>query len=58
MVVVNFGSGKCWLVASRAIGSTDLSQPEIQNLGVPAFSNKNIGGLDVPMDDASGVSSI
>ena len=55
---VTVRSGKRWLVASRAFGCTDLRQPEIQNLGMPALGDEDIGGLDVPMDDASSVGSI
>src|SRR5258708_4743730 len=29
-----------------------FSEPEVQHLGVPPFRDKNIGGLDVTVDDA------
>ena len=35
-----------------------FGQPEIQNLGVPAFGDKNIGGLDVAVDDPLGVGGV
>src|SRR6516225_10728008 len=57
MVRVNLGSGKCWLVIS-AFGCTDLSQPEIQNLGMAALGHEDIGGRDVPVDDARSVGGI
>ena len=58
MVRVNLRSGKCWLVASRAFGCTDLRQPEIENLGVPALGDEDVGGLDVAVDDAFGVGGV
>jgi len=30
----------------------NLREPEVQNLGMPTFGNKDVGGLDVPVDDA------
>jgi hypothetical protein len=36
----------------------DLGQPEVQNLGVPALGDKNIGRLDVAVNDPLGVGSI
>ena len=40
------------------MGTLDLGQPEIQNLRVAAFGDKNIGGLDVAVDDPLGVGSV
>jgi len=40
------------------MGTLDLGQPEIQNLCVAAFGDKNIGGLDVAVDDPLGVGSV
>src|ERR1035441_6134193 len=44
----------------RAVGSlvNDLRQPEVQNLGVSALGDKDVCGLDVPVDDAFGVSRV
>src|SRR5271155_187705 len=36
----------------------DLRQSEIENLRVPALRDKNIGRLDVAMNDALGVSGV
>jgi hypothetical protein len=58
MVRVNLRSGKCRLVASRAFACTDLSQPEVQNLGVPALGHEDIAGLDVPVDDPRSMGGI
>src|ERR1700693_292754 len=35
-----------------------LGKAEVENFGVAAFSDKNIGGLDVAMDDSFAVGSI
>src|ERR1700674_4701029 len=37
---------------------SDLRQSEVQNLGVSPFRDEDIRGLDVPVDDASGMSGI
>ena len=58
MVRVNHRSGKCWLVASRAFGCTDLSQPEVQNLGMTALGHEDVRWLDVTMNDTRRVGSI
>ena len=44
--------------ARRTACETDLRQPEIQNLGVSALGDKDVGGLDVAVDDAFGVGRI
>src|ERR1022692_4893884 len=36
----------------------DLGQPEVENLGVPALGDKNIGRLDVAMNDPLGVRGV
>jgi len=39
-------------LARRAGFGCDLSQPEIQNLGVPAFGDKDIRRLDIAVNDS------
>ena len=52
----------CWPMRSGSTNSVgswrDFRQPEIQNLGVPALGDKDIGGLDVAVNDALGVGGI
>ena len=36
----------------------DFRQPEVQNLGVSALGDKDVGGLDVAVDDAFGMGCI
>ena len=45
-------------LAGRTARGCDLRQPEIQNLGVAALGDKNIGGFDVAVDDAFGVRGV
>ena len=45
-------------VARRTACRRDLRQPKIQNLGVSALGDKDVGGLDVAVDDAFGVGCI
>ena len=51
------GEGAC---RSRGIcgGRGNLGQAEVENLGVPALGDENVGGLDVAMDDAFAVRGI
>src|ERR1700757_2009789 len=44
--------------SSRGSGKIHFRESEIENLRVAALGDKNIGGLDVAMDDALGVSGI
>src|ERR1022692_1356212 len=45
-------------VPRRTARKTDLRQPKVQNFGVSALRNKNVGRLDVAMNDPFGVSRI
>ena len=42
----------------RLVPRRNLRQPEIQNLGVPTLSDKNIGGLDIAMNDSLAVRGV
>ena len=47
--------------AATSRGDGDFCQAEIENFGVAAIGDKNVGGLDVAMDDAllvGGVESV
>ena len=54
----------CWLghdsgcLRYPAAHLRHLRQSKIQNLGVSAFRDEDIGGLDVTVDDAFGVGGI
>ena len=39
-------------LARRTAGEIDLRQPKVKNLGVSAFSDKDVRGLDVAVDYA------
>ena len=43
---------------SSRLAGDDLGQTEVENLGVAALSDEDVGGLDVAMDDAFGVRRI
>ena len=45
-------------VARRTACQTHLCQPEVKNLGVAAFGDEDVGGLDVTMHNAFAVSCI
>jgi hypothetical protein len=36
----------------------DFRQPEVENFGVPAFGDKNVGRLDVAMNNPLGVRAV
>jgi len=48
----------CGYLAGRTRWKRNLRQPEVENLSVPALGDKDVGGLDIPVDYAFGVSSI
>ena len=41
-----------------AAAAVDLSQSEVENLGVSAFGDENVRGLDVAVNDAAGVGRV
>ena len=45
-------------LAGRTGSGHHFRQSEVQNLGVSALGHKDVGGLDVAVDDASSVSGI
>jgi hypothetical protein len=45
-------------LGGRTSRGRDFGQTEIENLGVSALGDKNVGGLDVAMDDALGVRGV
>src|SRR5271170_2523521 len=46
------------LLGLRHTQTAWVSQSEVQNLGVPSFGHEDIGGLDVPVDDARSMGGI
>src|SRR5262249_28072319 len=59
MLRVNALSGHSLNSGSRAvILGVNFGQAEVQNFGVAAFGNENVGGLDIAMDDALRVCSV
>ena len=46
------------VLARRTACRSDLRQPEVENLGVPALGDKDVRGLDVAVDDAFGVGGV
>ncbi len=46
------------IVVRGAFQRAELSQAEIEDLGVASLGNENVGRLDVPVDDAPGVGGI
>jgi hypothetical protein len=45
-------------LTGRGVGQGYLGKAEIENLGVSAFGDKNIRGLDVAVNDALGVRGV
>ena len=45
-------------LAGRTHCRCDLGQTEIQHLGVSALGHKDVGGLDVAMDDPLGMRGV
>ncbi len=54
--VSRHGVRRC-IPAGRS-GGCYLGQPEIQHLGVPALGDKDVGRLDVAMDDTLGMRGV
>ena len=53
-----FGDGGSGFDRDRFGLARYLGQAEVENLGVPALGDENVGGLDVAMNDALGVSGV
>ena len=45
-------------ISQPVAGGRHLCKAKVQNLGVAPFGHKNVGGLDVAMDDSFGVSGV
>ena len=59
MLLVNGAHACCRCdLARRALRDRDLRQSEVENLGVTALGDENVGGLDVAVDDAFGVGRV
>ena len=59
MLFVDRGVVRSIEALARRIGrGHDLRDSEVENLGVATLGDKDVGGLDVPMNDASGMSGV
>ena len=47
-----------WFMASAEHGLGEFGEPKVQNLGVPAFGDKDVGGLNIAMNNTSGVCGV
>src|SRR5215467_5998852 len=52
------GSGHGGLRTAGAHGASDFSQTEVENFGMAALRDENIGGLDIAMNDVFGMRSV
>jgi hypothetical protein len=55
---INFPSSERFGVWRGGLLRADLRESEIENFGVAALSDEDVGGLDVPVDDAFGVRGV
>jgi hypothetical protein len=55
-VLVSYGISHCLGVLSSSLGQRNLCQPKVEDLGMIVARNKDVGGLNVAMNNALTVS--
>ena len=50
--------GRCGPNRLRFRQESNFGQPKVQDLGVPPFGDKDISGLNIAMNDTSGVRGV